>query len=227
LKTLSIVIPFFDSTTTLKKYLPDIVNRIGRPSDTEVILSDATGRGDVKRFCKKLGTQYVHCKKKGRAVQMNAGAAIAQGEWLFFLHIDSILPNQFDSLITSLQRAESGWFQLNFDWDHPFLKFFAYSTRYKWAIARGGDQGLFVKRDVFRELNGFKEIPIMEDIDMCRQLLRRKSFEVLPQKIVTSARKYREQGVYRLQFIFSWISLLYWLGVEVDTLKRIYDKNIR
>jgi rSAM/selenodomain-associated transferase 2 len=227
LKALSIVIPFFESTSILKKYLPGIIQGIHRPLEAEVILADATGKTEVKEFCDRIGVYYVYCKEKGRALQMNAGAQIAQGEWLFFLHIDSIPPDQFDSSITSLQNTESGCFQLAFDWDHRFLKFFAFFTRYYWPLARGGDQGLFVRRDAFNALNGFREIPIMEDVDICRHLMKRNTFVILPQKIITSARKYREQGVYRLQLIFGWITFLYWLGVEEDTLKKIYDKNIR
>lgn len=226
MKALSVIIPFLDSATTLQSYLPQILNRISKPALAEIILVDASESSDVKRICEDLHVQYIFCKEKGRAIQMNTGAAYARGKWLFFLHIDSIPPDSYDRLIISQDSAESGCFQLKFDWDHWFLEFFAWFTRFHWTVARGGDQGLFVRRDTFIDLKGFKKIPIMEDVDMCRRLMKRRSFTILQQKIVTSARKYRKQGVYRLQLIFTWITILYWFGADADHLKKFYDKKI-
>ena len=225
-ETLSIVIPFLDSQKTLLHFLPKILQRISRSHIVEVILVDATGRDNNALICQELDVRYLASAKKGRAAQMNLGAEKSKGNWLFFLHIDSLPPESFDLLITENPDIESGCFQLKFDWDHWFLQFFEGFTRFYWPIARGGDQGLFVRRAVFVDLGGFHDIPIMEDIDFCRRLMARKTFKILPQKILTSARKYKEQGVYRLQLIFGWITFLYWLGVDPVKLKRIYDKNI-
>lgn len=227
MKSLSIIIPFYESISVLREYLPGVLKKVKNKEQIELILADATASAEVESYCQKLDVSYLPCPEKGRALQMNNGAYSAKGVWLFFLHIDSIPPSGFDELITNLKREESGCFRLKFDWNHWFLKFFSHFTRFYWLVARGGDQGLFVKRDVFLHLNGFREIPIMEDIDMCRRLMKRKTFVILHQRITTSARKYRQYGVYRLQLIFGWITLLYWLGVEENTLKRIYDKNIR
>jgi len=225
--TLSVIIPFFDSQETLQAFLPKIVRKIYRPQSIEVILVDATGDENNSLICKECGVERVVSDVKGRAIQMNLGAAQASGNWFFFLHIDSIPPDRFDLLITEKNKIESGCFQLKFDLDHWFLRFFAGFTRFSWPIARGGDQGLFIQKEVFKATGGFENIPIMEDIDYCRRLMARNTFEILPEKILTSARKYREQGIYRLQFIFALITVLYWLGVKPNTLKRIYDKNIR
>jgi len=224
---LSIIIPFFDSSQTLRKYLPKILERISHPSSTEVLLVDATGFDGHSEFCSNLGVKHIATSSKGRSLQMNLGANQARADWLFFLHIDSIPPPGFDQTIITYTHAESGCFQLQFDWNHWFLNFFAWLTRFYWVLARGGDQGLFIRQSVFNELNGYKEIPIMEDIDMCRRLFNRKTFIISDQKILTSARKYKQQGAFRLQIIFGWITLLYWLGWSPGELKKIYDKNIR
>ena len=226
MKRLTVIIPFFDSREILHYYLPEILSRLENRDVVEVILVDATQQAENVEFCDRLNVICIQTSRACRAHQMNLGAEKVHTEWMFFLHIDSIPPEKFDTLILK-SKAEAGCFQLKFDWGHWFLKVFSFFTRFYWAVARGGDQGLFIRTGIFQEMGGFEEIEIMEDIEMCRRLMRNKRFKILPERITTSARKYREQGVYRLQWIFTQITLLYWMGISTRRLKKIYVKNIR
>ncbi len=227
MKELSIIIPFYDSGQVLSHFLPIILSRLSDELDVELILVDAFQRPDIEKRCKDRGVRYGYADVARRSVQMNFGADLATSNRFFFLHIDSIPPQNFDKLIMKAPD-ESGCFRLAFDPPHWFLNAFAYFTRFKWAIARGGDQGLFVDRDQFYALDGFKsEWSIMEDIDICVRLSRSGNFRILPEELITSSRKYRENGVYKLQTVFTVLTAMYWLGFSNRKIKRFYRKWIK
>lgn len=226
--TLSVIIPFYDSYDTLIKFLPEIVKRAKTPR-CEFILVDSSGNQGVDEFCKSLGVIHLSASMQQRAAQMNQGAFNAIGDKLLFMHIDSVPPQYFDKMVLEAfeSGAKAGCFRLQFDLDHWFLQLSARFTKYKVSLARGGDQGLFIDKTLFEEMGGFKEIPIMEDIEFCHRLIKRKTFEILPSTMVTSARKYKQNGVFRLQFIFTFITILYWLGVKPKDLRDIYNGLVK
>lgn len=227
MKELSIVIPFYDLPEVLEHYLPAIIGNLSGGVDTEIILVDATERVEIKNICKRNQVQYTVTNLARRSVQMNRGARMAKAHRLFFLHVDSVPPPEYDKLIFNAP-GESGCFQLAFNPPHWFLNSFAFFTRFKWALARGGDQGLYVNRNLFNALGGFKsEWSIMEDIDMCKRLAAQGSFHVLPQKLITSSRKYVKNGVFKLQVIFTVLTVMYWLRFPNHKIKSVYRKWIK
>lgn len=158
-------------------------------------------------------------------MQFNQGAALSKGEFLFFLHLDSILPENFDVLINDAfeKGADSGCFRMRFSPTTKFLNFWAYFTRFHWRVARGGDQGLFVKRNAFDEAGGYENWPIMEDIQICHELEKRGVFKIIETPITTSSRKYLAHGQVYLQTVFSLLMLLFWLGVKPQRLVKMYN----
>ncbi len=227
MKALSIIIPFHDSRQELENYLPDIIGNLSGNLDTEIILVNSRHRPEIAVICEKNQILYVSTKRARRSVQMNHGARKASAPRLFFLHIDSIPPQYYDQLIVNAP-GNSGCFQLAFNPPHWFLDSFAFFTRYKWVFARGGDQGLYIDRGVFDNIGGFKaEWSIMEDIDICRRLSATDGFHVLPQKLITSSRKYLKNGVYKLQFIFIVLTLMYWLGFSNGNIQKAYAKWVK
>jgi rSAM/selenodomain-associated transferase 2 len=154
----------------------------------------------------------------GRARQMNAGAAAAQGRALLFLHADTRPPPRFDLLVQEAldTGAAGGAFSVSFDEDSPFLRFITGTTNFR-ARRMGvifGDQGIFVGADTFRVAGGFPEQPIMEDYELVRTLRRKGEFRVLDEAVVTSTRKWKAVGAVRNSMVNVIITWAYLLGVS-------------
>jgi hypothetical protein len=161
---------------------------------------------------------------------MNYGASLASAPLLYFLHADSYPPPGFWQGITKAvgQGYNSGCYQLTFDDLHPFLRFNAWFTRFNVNAVRFGDQSLFVSKEVFLKAGGFREdLIVMEDQEIIGRIRKFARFKVLPGKVTTSARKYRENGYYKLQGIFFLIYFLYQLGVSQEKLVKLYKRLIR
>lgn len=226
---LSIIIPSSDSPATVQKFLPGILAAIDDRDNTEVILVDAWDRESKRNYVESLGVNYEVAGKARRSIQSNFGAKSAKGNLLFFLHIDSKPPQGFDAIISAAAKDgfESGSFKLKFDSRSVFLAAFAWFTRFKWSVARGGDQGLFMTREAYDETGGYKNAwQIMEDVDLARKLLKRGEFAILRPALITSARKYERVGIVKLQFLFSVITVLYWMGISNKTIYRFYLKYV-
>ena len=226
---ISIIIPCADTLEVVQAYMPGMLRNLSNNYKTELIFVDAFEREDVRAYVVAQGFVYIFTNKARRSIQCNAGAQNATGQIYFFLHIDSIVPSHFDAMI--IQSAgkgyESGCFRLKFDSKSLFLAASAWFTRFKWTIARGGDQGLYVRREVFEEIGGYKNAwQIMEDVDIARKLLKRRTFDIMKPAIITSARKYERVGVFKLQAIFTVITLFYWMGISNKTIYEFYLKYV-
>jgi rSAM/selenodomain-associated transferase 2 len=167
--------------------------------------------------------------KKGRAIQMNFGAKNANSEILYFLHSDTFPPKNFDyEIINQVQNGKfSGCFKMKFDHYHIVLKISQWFTQFNFQFCRGGDQSLFVQRELFAKLNGFNEkLSIYEDNEFIQRLYKNSKFTVIQETVTTSARKYLKNGVWKLQFHFMIIHVKYWLGSCQEKLVEYYVKNI-
>jgi rSAM/selenodomain-associated transferase 2 len=168
--------------------------------------------------------------KKGRAKQMNAGANVAKGNILYFLHADSFPPKDFDHhIINEVEKGnEAGCFRMQFDSTHWWLRLASWLTQFRWRACRGGDQSQFITRQLFDEIGGFNENYIIyEDNILINELYTRNKFVVIPKKIRTSARLYRQHGVWKLQYHFWTIYVKKWFGADADALYAYYLKHIK
>lgn len=166
---------------------------------------------------------------KGRAKQMNIGAQIATGCILYFLHADSFPPNGFDSNIISHIKKGSiaGCFRLKFDSSKPLLNISQWFTRFNFKICRGGDQSLFIKKENFYTLNGYDEtFDVYEDCEFINRIYDKFSFTIIQDYITTSARRYNQNGTWRLQYFFAVIHLKKWFGASAKELYNYYLKHI-
>ena len=226
---ISIIIPCADTLEVVASFIPGIIQNLSNNYNTQIIFVDAFERADVRAYVVEQGFVYSFTNKARRSIQCNAGAKIASGKIYFFLHIDSIVPSHFDVLIMQsvYKGFEAGCFRLKFDSDSRFLAGFAWFNQFKWTIARGGDQGLYVRREAFEEIGGYKNAwQIMEDVDIAGKLLKRKKFDILKPPIITSTRKYERVGVFKLQFLFAIITLFYWMGISNKTIYEFYRKYV-
>ncbi len=229
MKSLSVVIPSIEPIDTVKEFLPEIRLRSNQFL-VEFLLVDATFQADVNNFCDELGVKYVVSSRKGRAFQMNFGASQAAHDILFFLHIDSIPPPDFARMVLDAvqNQQDCGCFRLRFAPSTIFLSFWAFFSRFHWRVARGGDQGLFLSKQLFKALGGFDEsLPIMEDVEFCHRLEKQANFQILKPKIQTSSRKYMAYGQYRLQWFFIVTTIQFWRGVSPELLYKRYQKFLQ
>ena len=227
---ISIIIPTYNEAARIGDTIRMVKKRASDEISLQIIVADGRSSDKTVKKAKQAGAEVVPDIKKRRSVQMNAGSQQARHETLYFLHADTYPPLQFDRLINqSLQgQAVAGCFRLSFDSAHPLLNFYGWCTRFNVDAFRFGDQSLFIKRSVFESLNGFRDDYILlEDQDIVQRIKQNHPFMLLPQKVVTSARKYISNGPVRLQCIYAGIVMLYKLGLAQKKLHAVYKKLVK
>lgn len=194
----------------------------------EIIVVDTSEKTTLKLIENETVIQVV--SQKGRAYQMNAGFKVAKGEYLLFLHADTKLPpHALDSVVKTLEKPNpysAGAFDLSFDSENKVLDKIAAlaSKRSKFFTLPFGDQALFVKKDVFENIGGFKQIMLMEDVHFIQKLKRKKhKIKILDEKVLTSARRY-ESAKHPLIISVRNMALLtlYFCGMNPNTLSKYY-----
>jgi len=166
--------------------------------------------------------------KGGRACQMNSGASIARGEILLFLHADTRLPAGAFSLIQqtiSDRRFAAGAFDLGFDTPRMIFKITEKYVRLRTRVTRVpfGDQAIFIRRRYFQELGGYRNIPIMEDVDLMKRIRKRGDrITIIPEKVLTSPRRYEAEGILYCTFRNWALQILYSCGMSPERLEKWY-----
>ncbi len=220
---LSVIIPAFNEEGEIAETIRCVQDR-GDELLQEVIVVDGGSMDATVKNAKEAGAKVVFSSQKGRAAQMNYGAEKAAGDIFYFLHADSKPPQNFANSVC--QAVESGYdagcFRLTFDQNHVLLDVYAWFTRFDIDAFRFGDQSLFIRSNAFWAIGGYRNDHIvMEDNEIVRRIKEEYTFAILDDAVETSARMYREVGVFKLQLIFLLIYTLYFLGVEQETLANI------
>jgi len=225
---LSIIIPVLNEIEQLE----ELTNTLKKESvfQNEVIIVDGGSTdGSCEWLEKKEGITLIQTQK-GRAHQQNQGAIVASSEILYFLHADTRPPKGFDQIIhmAYIQNNKAGSFRLRFSSNHWALNLAASASRFNNHYFRGGDQSLFIQKQFFDSLNGFNEQYIIcEDGELIDRIYKQHSFCVLPHEVITSSRRFRENGVIRLQFHFMMIHILRALGKSPTTLHKYYYRFVK
>jgi hypothetical protein len=160
---------------------------------------------------------------------MNHGAKHATAKVLYFLHADSTPPKDFDVyIINSVKDGYlAGCFRMQFDSQHPWMKFIGWLTKFNLRACRGGDQSLFVSTILFNEIGGYDEdYHIFEDHQIIAQLYKKTKFKVIQRTLITSSRRFEDKGILKLQLLYLSIYFKNWLGAEPDELYRFYLKHV-
>ncbi len=224
---ISIIIPTFQEAEGIGKLVSHLKKD---PYVKEVIVADGGSPDETVANARQAGAHAFVCTQKGRGPQMNAGAAAATSPVLYFLHADSYPPDGFGKDITEalVQGYYSGCYRLSFDDPHWFLQLNCWFTRFNVNSVRFGDQSLFVTKSIFEQAGKFREdLIVMEDQEIIGRIRKLTRFRVFPRSVTTSARKYRDNGIIRLQGIFFIIWFLYKLGVPQQKLLTTYRQLIR
>ena len=219
---LSIIVPMLDEAAQL----PELLNHLLplQRAGCEILLVDG-GSTDGTVHRARLSGYTVLDAARGRAAQMNAGAAQASGEALLFLHADTRLPFGAQHLIrASLARSEWGRFDVNITGRPWMLRVVSLmmNLRSRLTGIATGDQAIFVKRHLFEQLGGFPVLPLMEDVEMSRRLLTVSRPACLAQRVTTSGRRWETRGVWRTIWLMWCLRWAYWRGTQASELARRY-----
>lgn len=227
---ISIIIPIYNEIEAIDTLLWHIEKNTSQSITFEIIIVDGGSTDNSQNKVAKHTNVVLITAEKGRAKQLNTGAKIANAEVLYFLHCDSFPPKDFDLLIMAQVQKENkaGCFRMKFDHRHPVLAVSQWFTRINHISCRGGDQSLFITKALFNEINGFNEDYIIyEDNEIISRLYNKKQFVVIPENLITSARRYRENGVWRLQYHFAVIHLKQRLGHSTESILNYYKNTIK
>ncbi len=232
---ISIIIPILNEAENIEDVLNHLSKNATQKNISEIILVDGGSKDDSLKMIRKFEilSPYkviIISSKKGRAKQMNNGFKSATGSILYFLHADSYPPKNFDTLIINEVKNgnPAGCFKMKFDSNHFWLRIASWFTKFSWRACRGGDQSQFITRELFEEIGGFDETYIIyEDNVLINELYKRKKFVVIQEWIGSSARMYREKGVWYVQYHFCAIYVKKWLGADAKELLAYYTKNIK
>ena len=215
---LSVVVPVLNEAAGIRAALEALAPL--RACGHEVIVVDGGSSDRTVGLAAGLCDRVLKAPR-GRAAQMNAGARVATGEVLVFLHADTRLPPRADQLIPAASRW--GRFDVEIEGRHPLLKVVACAMNLRSRLTgiATGDQAIFVRRDAFP---GYPEIALMEDIALCRVLKKMRRPACLRERVVTSGRRWESRGVLRTIVLMWRLRLLYFLGVSPEVLARRYER---
>lgn len=225
---LSIIIPCLNEAEHILATLKQLQNI--RRHGHEIIISDGGSSDDTLQLANDL-TDHSICVAHGRAAQMNAASKIASGDILLFLHADTIAPDNIDNIIiNSLHLSNKKWGRFNVQlsskkWPFRIIETLMNIRSCITGIATG-DQGIFVYKHVFNNLTGYSNIPLMEDIDISKRLRKiSRPLCINSHKLITSSRRWEENGILQTVLLMWLLRLRYFLGTPASKLALIYSKN--
>ena len=220
---LSIILPVLDEAGSIQAALTNLAPL--RAAGHQVIVADGGSTDATPALCHGLVDDLV-AAPRGRARQMNAGAALAQGDVLLFLHADTRLPPQADQRVAQALQAGAGWgrFDVQISGQSHLLPLVAalMNLRSRCTGMATGDQAMFVRRTLFQAVGGFADQPLMEDIQLSRQLRRVGPPACLRAKVITSGRRWDSRGAWRTIALMWWLRWRYWRGASPEQLARAY-----
>jgi rSAM/selenodomain-associated transferase 2 len=220
--TISIIIPVLNEAAIIKPTLEKLQGN----TELEIIVIDGGSQDNTAIIAQATGVQTITVAG-GRAIQMNAGANIAQGEILLFLHIDTDLPANFIDLITQTLKQPNviaGAFELAIQGEAKSLRWIEILVKLRSHLLAlpYGDQAIFITKQAFSEIGGFPNLPIMEDFELIQRLKRQGKIAIAPGAVITSGRRWQKLGVWRTTSINQLIIAGYYLGVSPQKLSYFY-----
>ena len=226
LPAVSLIIPVLNEAENISAIIQH-VRELDADGTAEIIVVDGDPEGGTINAIRDEGVRTV-VTEKGRARQMNCGAALATGDILLFLHADTLLPSNTFALIQATMNDKSlvgGAFDLGFNTRRRIFKITETYVFLRTRLTKipFGDQAIFIRRDHFERLGGYRDIPIMEDVDLMKRIRKRGDrIYIIREKVRTSPRRYEQEGIVYTTIRNWMLQLQYALGVPPERLVRWY-----
>ena len=224
---ISVIIPTYNEAENVGRLVGEL-RQYGGENLAEVIVVDAPSRDRTAEVAREAGARVIVADRPGRACQMNAGARIATGDVLYFVHADvRIHPDYSADIAQALDEGYTlGCYRYQFDSPRLLLKINAFFQCFDRIWSRGGDQTLFITKKEFDQLNGYCEKhQVMEDYEFIIRARKQHRFKVIPKNIIVSARKYDENSYFRVNLANAVVMWMYFRGASqqklIDTYKSI------
>jgi rSAM/selenodomain-associated transferase 2 len=218
----SIIIPALNE----EKQIPLLMNNLlSQNSECEIIIVDGGSTDLTLSKCLIYKDVKIISSEKGRANQMNKGAEAAKGDILLFLHADTSLPEKgIEAIEKAMENTiyVGGSFHMKFDKESLPYRFYSSFTKVNHSFFTYGDQGIFIRKDIFKEIGGYKIIPIMEDFEIQKRLRKKGKFIKLPLAVTTSSRRFIHVGEFKQQLLNIALLGAYELGASPKTIKKFY-----
>lgn len=226
----SVIIPTLNEAKNITAQVKRILQLSHQSNLEEIIVVDGGSKDQTRELAASAGAKVYVSPQKGRAVQMNFAAQKAIGDILYFVHADVQPPDSclIDIVNTLDKKYQIGCFAYNFDSKSRLLKLNAFLTGFDWMANGGGDQTLFLYKDVFWELEGFNEqLPIMEDFDFVWRAKRLKyRIKLVKNRALVSARKYEHNSYLKVQIVNAVTFLAFRWGYNPHRLASWYRKML-
>jgi rSAM/selenodomain-associated transferase 2 len=226
---ITVIIPTWNEAENIATLVKFIVKH-GASALAEVIVVDGNSEDNTVQMAKEAGALTICSAARSRAQQMNEGAKHATGDVLYFIHADvKLIPCFTQDILTAIGEGfHSGCYRYVFDSNSRMLKINSYFTRFDRIMCRGGDQTLFVAKDVFNDLRGFNETyTIMEDYDFIIRLRKTFRFKIIPKEITVSARKYETNSWLRVQLANLTVFMMFFLRQPPERMRSLYKRLLR
>ena len=226
----SIIIPVLHESELINIQL-EAVKHLETDEPFEIIVVDGSPTLDTLQVIKD-STIITVSSQQGRGRQMNTGVTHASGDILVFLHVDTVLPKHALLLIRKTlqnERIVGGAFTLQIQSPRLIIRMAAAFSTFRSRITHApyGDQVIFLKKSYFDAIGGYQDIPLMEDVELMRRIRKKKgNIIVLPTAVLTSARRWDQEGLYYATIRDTIIIFLYWCGISAEKLAKFYPWQI-
>jgi rSAM/selenodomain-associated transferase 2 len=230
--TLSVIVPMLNEEGAIAPTLDAIAaGAAGGAIKLEVIVVDG-GSSDRSRERARSRCSTLLVARRGLASQMNAGATVARGDALVFVHADTLVPVGFAADIAAAMadpEVVGGRFDLRLDDGAPLLRLVGWliSARSRLSRTGTGDQAIFIRREVFERLGGYRDLDVCEDLDLARRLKRAGRVACIRSCVITSARRWRERGAIATILRMWFVRAAFLLGISPARLARLYKRSGR
>ncbi len=219
---ISIIIPLYNEEKILRER-NEFFKRLGEKAELIFVdgKSDDESPGIASGYGKLIETE------RGRAMQMNQGAQVSSGETLLFLHadasIDPITTENIENAVT--QGFSGGCLTQHIDHKGKVFRMIEVFGNFRARVTKVfyGDQAIFVKKDIFSEIGGFPEAPVMEDVLFSKKMRKKGKTKILEDKVSVSARRWERKGVMNTILLYSFLNILFYFRIPLDRIKQYYD----
>lgn len=230
----SIIIPTLNEASNISSCLKNINTNIGSFSidDIEVIVVDGGSKdktiGNIKSLLKLIKTKIIRSDKPGLPLQLNRGASEARGDILLFLHADCRLPSGALEKINEAYKKNpdlaGGAFTMRVEGSRFIYRVFSVGGNIYCRLSGNffGDRAIFIRKDIFKRLSGYRPLDIMSDFDLSRKMKKEGSVILLKGPVVSSGRKFENESFYRIIFLTLWSLTAFYLGINTEKIKEKY-----